>query len=477
MNGMTWALLAACMINGMEPPTASNPQRRNVVILIADDLGMNHLGCFGNADVKTPHLDRLAAQGTRFTHAFATTASCSPSRSVLFTGLHNHANGQYGLAHAAHNFHGRPGVTSIFRVFKDAGFHIGLVGKKHVIPDSTYPIDFEHPVNAKDPEAIAAMTDRFLTETGDRPFLLVVGFTDPHRPFKLDANAAAAGNRKKAKAKDKQSRVGAAFGATYDPSKISMPDYLPDFPESRQDVADYFACVSRLDAGVGKVLDVLRQAGRDDDTLVLFLSDNGMPFPGAKTTLYEPGIRLPMIARMPGAAATGIANAAMLSYVDIAPTVIDWAKVHSPPNFQPHGRSALALIGKETASDWDEVFCSHTFHEVTMYYPMRAVRGRKYKLIWNLAAGLDFPFASDLYKSATWQATLERKPERYGQRTLAAYLKRPAFELYDLETDPGESNNLAQSPAHAAVLRELQNKLRDFQKRTSDPWAVKQVHE
>src|SRR5688572_8382533 len=126
---------------------------RNVVLMIADDLG-RELGCYGDSVAKTPNIDRLAAQGTRFTHAFCTTASCSPSRSVMFTGLHNHANGQLGLAHAEHNFHQRPKTPNVFQFMKAGGLRTAIIGKKHVLPEDAYRVDFEPRVNPRDPTAM-----------------------------------------------------------------------------------------------------------------------------------------------------------------------------------------------------------------------------------------------------------------------------------------------------------------------------------
>ena len=139
-----------------------------------------------------------------------------------------------------------------------------------------------------------------------------------------------------------------------------------------------------------------------------------------------------------------------------------------------HGRSFLPILDQEKPAGWDEVYASHTFHEVTMYYPMRAVRSGRYKLIWNIAHPLPFPFASDLWGSATWQDSLKRGDDFvYGKRTIKNFVQRPQFELYDLEADPDEIHNLAGDPQHHDVLAELQKKLRDFQKRTGDPWELK----
>jgi N-sulfoglucosamine sulfohydrolase len=143
-----------------------------------------------------------------------------------------------------------------------------------------------------------------------------------------------------------------------------------------------------------------------------------------------------------------------------------------------HGRSFLPILEQPKPAGWDEVYASHTFHEVTMYYPMRVVRSGKYKLIWNIASPLPFPFASDLYGSATWQDTLKRGEKYvYGKRTVNAYEHRPSFELFDVEKDPDELHNLADDPAQQDRLVSLKQKLRQFQKRTGDPWILKWEHE
>ena len=187
-------------------------------------------------------------------------------------------------------------------------------------------------------------------------------------------------------------------------------------------------------------------------------------------------MRLPLIVRTPQAQRRGHTNAALVSWVDVTPTLLDFAgALRTEAPF--HGRSFRTILEQEQPAGWDIVYGSHTFHEVTMYYPMRAVRTRQFKLILNLAHPLSFPFASDLYSSATWQHTLTSAAEWYGQRRVRDYLQRPQWELYDLSTDPDEIHNLAADPAHQSVLRELQARLRRFQGETKDPWIVKYEHQ
>jgi N-sulfoglucosamine sulfohydrolase len=255
---------------------------------------------------------------------------------------------------------------------------------------------------------------------------------------------------------------------------VIVPSFLPDSPACRAELAQYYESISRADAGLGRLIEVLKQAGKYDDTLIIYISDNGMPFPGAKTTTYEPGLRLPCIVRNPRTQKRGVVSEALVSWVDITPTILDFAGALSRDAAQFHGRSFLPILEQESPAGWDEVYASHTFHEVTMYYPMRVVRSGRYKLIWNIAHPLPFPFASDLWGSATWQTALRGGPDApYGKRTIKSYTHRQRFELYDLEKDPDELHNLADDADHREVLAGLQSKLHDFQRRTGDPWLLK----
>jgi N-sulfoglucosamine sulfohydrolase len=162
---------------------------------------------------------------------------------------------------------------------------------------------------------------------------------------------------------------------------------------------------------------------------------------------------------------------AMISWVDITPTILDFAG--ALPRERPfHGRSFKAILNADM-DGWDEIYASHTLHEVTMYYPMRVVRERQFKLIWNIIHETEFPFARDLWESSTWQSVIRRGDTHYAGRTIEAFLHRPEFELYDLANDPQELNNLADGPQYRDTLNRLKDKLRQFQEDTGDPWIVK----
>lgn len=436
---------------------------KNVVLVVADDLGLD-LGCYGSPDVKTPHLDRLASRGTRFTRAYCTTSSCSASRSVLLTGLQNHATGHYGHEHAEHHFSTFDRLRGLPSLLNDAGYRTAIIGKLHLAPTEVYPFGRVLPHRtaggSHNPVGMAEDSREFLAEAPDRPFFLYFCPTDPHRAGAGFANRPYPG----------------VEPVLYNPATIALPAFLPDTPEARAEWAEYAQAASRFDQGVGRLMQILEETGHAEDTLVIVLSDNGPPFPGAKTTQYEPGTRLPLIVRAPDHPRPGLVTDAMVTWADVTPTILDFTGV-AGPSYSLHGRSFIPVLGSEHPEGWDECFGSHTFHEVQMYYPMRVIRRGPHKLILNVAHPLPFPFASDLYASKTWQGALRRGLDRYGPRPVAEYLHRPRFELYDLAADPDEARNLAADPDHARLLDDLKARLLDFQRRTGDPWASKWVYE
>jgi len=453
--------------------SARENNRPNVVLIVSDDHGLETLGCYGNPVIKTTNLDALAAEGVRFTNAFCTSASCSASRSVILSGMYNHANGQYGHQHSYHHFISFENIKTLPVMLTEAGYRTGRIGKYHVAPESVYKFDVALPGNSRSPVQMAQNCRDFVNANDGKPFFLYFCMSDPHRGGGVANELPGKPDRFGNKAKGGYPGI---KEVRYDPKDVVVPPFLPDTPECRAELAQYYQAISRVDQGVGKLLDVLRESGKYDNTIVIYISDNGVAFPGAKTTLYEPGMNLPCIVRSPGQKKKGIACDALVNFADLAPTILDFAGALPGKNsFQ--GRSFKPVLEQEHPKGWDVTYASHTFHEITMYYPMRVVRQRRYKLIWNIAHGLDYPFASDLWAASTWQATIKAGKKYYGKRTVEAYLHRPKFELYDLQNDPHEVKNLADDPKHNKVLEELKEELKAFQKRTKDPWLLKWQYE
>jgi len=465
------ASLFLAVLSAAAADELKQPPRKNIILFVNDDLG-SELGCYGNAAARTPNIDRLAAEGVRFDHAFCTTASCSASRSVILTGLHNHANGQYGHAHAEHHFVAFEKYPPLPVMLARAGYRTALVGKLHVAPEEHFKFGQVLKASSRNAVQMAEACRDLITAKDEKPFFLYFCPSDPHRgggTVKVgDIPSDSFGNVPKGHPGVKE--------VAYSPDEVIVPPFLPDTPACRAELTQYYQSVSRVDQGLGRLREILQEAGIEKETLIVFTSDNGIAFPGAKTTLYEPGMRLPMIVYAPGVDNRAHRCDALVSHVDLAPTLLDYAGVKPPAAL--HGRSWLRALGEEKPAGWDEVQASHTFHEITMYYPMRVIRGRKYKFIWNLAHELEYPFASDLFAAVTWQDALRRgKDSTYGKRPIAAFLHRPEYELYDLATDPDEAHNLADSEQHKQVVTEMLDKLQAFQKRTGDPWIVKWEHE
>ncbi len=457
---------------------------RNVVLFVVDDMGKT-MGCYGDSVAKTPHMDWLASQGTRFDYAFCTTASCSASRSVILSGLHNHLNGQYGHQHSFHHFASFDHVQSLPVILSTGGYRTVSIGKYHVAPESVYHFDTYLKGNqggARNTVSMAEKCRELIEAKDEKPFFLYFCTNDPHRgggKVESDSNKPDYfGNNMKYDGVEE---------VKFDPKKVIVPSFLPDTPACRAELAQYYQSVARVDQGLGRLIKILKDAGQWDNTLFIFTTDNGIAMPGAKTTLYEPGMRLPLIVCSPDQKTRSGATDAMVSWVDFTPTILDFAGV-KPPTVKPggkekpkpysfHGRSFLSVLGQEKTKEWDTIHASHTFHEITMYYPMRVIHTRQHKLIVNLAHQLPYPFASDLYESATWQSVLKQGRGFFGKRPISDYINRARYELFDLKTDPDEIVNQAPNPKYAKILKDLQDRLKKFQQYTGDPWVVKYNYE
>lgn len=494
-------LLAPCVIRASE---------RNIIFFVTDDESPT-LGCYGDPIARTPNIDQLAADGTMFVNAFATTASCSASRSVIMSGLHNHKNGQYGHQHHFHKFSSFDNVISLAmpRVLANAGYRTAQIGKYHVAPEEVFHFETYITGNARNAPEMAEKAKAFITDTtDDRPFFLYFATSDPHRGGGKDKTSK---QNLKPDLFGNKPRKGSHAGVKevfYDPAKVPIPPFLSDTIETREELANYYQSCSRIDQGVGRLVEILKEAGLYEKTLIVFTSDHGMAFSGGKTTVYEGGLKVPFVVRNPYEKKRGVKSTAMISHIDITPSLLDFAGGLDPKTNGPaklvdadtywrkegrrlkdnrnggkkfvsyQGKSWIPILGDAQATHWETIFASHTFHEIQMYYPMRVVRDKKYKLIWNIAHQLPYPFASDLWAASSWQAQfIQGKETPYGQKTVDDYINRPRFELFDIQKDPNETTNLATDPDFYTVLRGYQNKLKEMQKELEDPWIMKWRYE
>jgi len=333
--------------------------------------------------------------------------------------------------------------------------------------------DLIEPKEGRNDVKMANMCKDFIADKDDRPFFLYYCSHNPHRDGRL--------LEKHPCKPDRFGNPDQPFhGDTetiYSDSEVEVPYFLPDSPESRAEIAQYYQSISRLDRGIGRLIGILKENGKYDNTLIIYISDNGAAFPASKTTLYDPGMNLPCIVKSPIHKNKGKTCDALVTWADITPTILDFAASKENPS-RFFGKSFKNVIDQESPSGWrDEIYASHTFHEITNYYPMRVVRTKKFKFIWNIASPLTYPSASDIWASSTFQAEIKKKSEMFGKRKIHDYLHRPRFELYDLENDPYEIKNLSEKKEFRTVVEDFCEKLKKFQKNTGDKWLHKWNYE
>jgi len=431
------------------------------MFLIADDWSPL-AGCYGNGVVKMPNVDRLAQRGVVFDHAFCTSPSCAASRAVILTGRHSHTHGQYGHCHRIHGFRTHEWMTSTPKLLREKGFVTACVGKSHVAPASVYPFDLQPPVEGRNAHSMAGGIIEVLSNSSDRPFYLHVGFADPHR---------SGGERNFG---NDQTYAGIEE-VEYSPENVIVPDFMPNIPEVREELANYYQALSRLDMGIGLAVEALEASGRADETLIVITSDHGMPFPGAKASSFDTGHHCPFIVLSPQQRNRGIHNRALINWTNIAPTVLDWCGAE-PPTDLPE-RSLLPILEETDPGGWDETYFSHCLHEVTNYYPYRVLRGRRYKYVRNLAWQLETPLPSDLFRSKMWRAVREQEIEMLGRRSREKFLHQERECLYDVEYDPMETTNRINDPSLREIVEGMRQKVIDFRVRTKDPWLEQSFHE
>jgi N-sulfoglucosamine sulfohydrolase len=346
----------------------------------------------------------------------------------MYTGLYPSAHGATGFDPV------RPGVATCPALLAPAEVATALIGKVHVAPESQFPFDElvtgDAFLEERSARAFEQAFSGFLRRTGTRPFTCFVNFKDPHRPFGFDRDEAHGGSPQ-----------------LHDPADVRPFPFLWDTRGTREDLARYYDALARMDATLQRVLDALDASGRADDTLVVFTSDNGMPFPYAKATLYEAGINLPFVVRWPGVVAPGGRSQALVSLLDLLPTALE---LFGLPPGELHGRSLLPLLRGEVEGLRDSWFAMHTSQKIGEDYPSRSLRAGDVKYIRNLAPEATFKITG-FKSSRTWQSWLELVDSDDPPPGLAAHmdrlLHRPAEELYDLASDPFERTNLLGTPA------------------------------
>ncbi|MGD9573151.1 MAG: sulfatase [Thermoleophilia bacterium] len=398
----------------------------NILYLHSHDTGRT-VQPYGHA-VATPAIQRLAEEGVLFRAAFCAASTCSASRACLLTGRYAHANGMLGLAHRGWSLDDYG--SHIVHTLREADYHSVLIGEQHISKDPA-AIGYDEVVKLATTRAtdVAPVAIDVLRDAPrDRPFFLSVGFFETHRDF-----------------------VKPEPGAD---RYVRPPANLPDTPETRRDQAAFDASARSLDAGIGAVLDEVDRLGLRDDTLVVCTTDHGLPFPGAKATLTDRGIGVMLILRGPGGFWGGQVSDALVSQIDIYPTLCELAGIPTPDFAQ--GVSLLPLMAGADAVR-DQVFAEGTYHAA--YEPQRAVRTARWKYIrrFDDRRGPVLPNVDDGPSKDLWL--------RYGWETHA----HAPEALFDLVFDPNEASNLVDSAEHATVLADMRARLAAWMRETGDP--------
>jgi len=437
----------------------AQPRKRpNLLFVTSDDLGLV-LGCYGEKRIATPHLDELAASGVRFTTAWVAQASCSPSRSAMFTGLYPHSNGQYGLANTGFALHENMRDKTLPNVLRGAGYKTGIIGKLHVEPESSFQWDYRGKPDgpSRRVKYVAGEAEQFIKSAGDAPFFLMVNYSDPHA-FR---NAQAVGGW------DFPPQIDGVPENPLPPGEKTLFDFQQvDTPAQRIRTAGYLNAVERLDVGIGLLMQMLERTGNAENTVVVFCGDHGPPFARGKTTTYEPGLRVPFFLRWPRVTKAGTVSDRMVSTVDIMPTLLEAAGIAAP---QPlHGQSLRQAV---TGGKWREYLgAEFHWHGANPFYPRRTIRDSRYQLIHNLQAGQAKPSTGIDGDQAI---TFAREPRYEGtaiRNAFETFADPPEFELYDTEKDSIEFHNLAGKREHAKTEARLKAALLTWRKQTADPF-------
>ncbi len=430
MNKSTILTIAGAMASFT---AVSAPPRPNLVLFLADDCSYNDIGIYGSRDSKTPHIDQFATESIRFTRGYQAAPMCSPTRHNLFTGIWPVKTGAY----PNHTMAGE-GTKSIVHHLKPAGYRIALIGKSHIQPQSVFP--FEYVPITKESELNFAAIDTFITSCNrsNTPFCLFVTSVQPHTPWNK-------GNP-----------------SMFDPQKITLPPIYVDTKETRKEFCKYLAEVSYMDSEFGKLLSRIDEHKQRDNTVVVYLSEQGNSLPFSKWTCYDVGVHSAFMVRWPGKIKPGIVSDAIVEYCDITPTFVDIAGVN--PVCKMDGQSILPLLLQKTNEGKKYTFSLQTTRGIikgSEYFGIRSVADNKYRYIVNLTPEMTFKNMatnSPLFISWLKQSETDTKAKEITRR----YQHRPPVELYDLGEDLYCLNNLADRPESKKVIERMDKALKEW---------------
>ncbi|MDE3743317.1 sulfatase [Maribacter polysaccharolyticus] len=439
-------LLCISLLNSSE--LFGQTQQPNFLILLGDDISAKNIGCYGSENPNTtPHIDKLANEGILFKNMFVSEAICAPTRAELYTGLTPNSNG-CNFNHAAT----KKGTLSIVQHLSSLGYRVGLTGKRHFSPASVYPFEFidgfskNANYNGTPPERWDGV-EEFMNRDKNQPFCLIICSVHAHAPWN------------------------AGDSSFWDPNTVVLPENFVDTKETREYFTEYLAEIRLFDQQVGKARKLLEKNDLDSNTALIVLDENGAGMPGSKWTTYDMGVRSACIMKWPNRDNTKRVTTAITQYCDILPTLIDAAGGDVPSNLD--GKSLLPIIRENATTHREYAYFLYNNKKEGPEYKMRAVTDGRFKLIWNRSPdslyairvinGFDYGYVDKMedrhvrkmYLSWLAKAGYDQDAGNIVQR----YRKHPEFELYDLNEDPEEMNNLVNKPELDPKLNELKNVL------------------
>ena len=423
----------------------------NIIVIMADDLDSRQLSCYGGENLKTKHIDQLASEGMKFNAMIASEAMCIPTRASLLTGL-------YPARHGAYQNH-KPvydGLKSVVHYLNDLGYRVGLTGKDHMTsPRAVFPFDR---VDGFEPNCVAATDEYFLDSVRnyilqDQPYCLFVMSINPHTPWTV-------GNPDE-----------------FDPATLKLPAHWVDTELTRAQFCKYLAEVRRLDDQVGDVMNLLKETGAEENTIVIFLGEQGPQFPGGKWTLYDNGQRSSMIVKWPEMVTPHTETDAIVQYEDITPTLVDMVGGNTLAGLD--GRSFKKVLEGHSTVHRDVAFGIHNNIPEGPAYPMRSIRDHHYKLIWNLTPDSTYYIKYMLNtanRDLAWTTWVNRAAhDEHAKKLTNRIIHKPAIEFYDISKDPDELDNLAGKPAYQALIYNYAALLKEWMEMQGDTGAAMDI--
>ncbi len=430
----------------------------NIVIFIGDDMNWNDCEPYGSKVVKTPNIQKMANEGMSFDNMFTSTAMCAPTRQQLMTGLYPVRSGAYPNHSIVYD-----GVKSFAHYFRDLGYQVALIGKQHYGPADSFPIKYlggvQHDTGIDGDDIDLGKIEPIVSS--DKPFFLVIAQNQPHSPWNRGSNK-------------------------YIEEDLTIPEYMVDSPMTRSHLSSYYSEITYMDSLLGKTLDIINKVEKIDNTISIFTSEQGYAFPYGKWTCYDLGLKTAFIAKWPGRIKPNTRSKATMQYVDIIPTLLDAvgqnplefdvgvADAYGNKNFD--GKSFFNVIKGETEKHRDYTYGIHTTRGVingSESYPIRSVRSKKYKYIQNLSHNnlfYNILTAEDKQNpiSLLYQSWLKNAVNEEQLNWVKHYKKRPFEELYDLENDPYEKNNLADQADYLEIKKSLEARLHSWMDQQGD---------